>query len=65
MNKVVLLAAALAAGYLYLAQTGSPMLRHAGFGASSGGGGSLNPVMGNMAGTVGAGAVKAAGGIGG
>ena len=66
MNKVVLLAAALAAGYLYLAQTGSPLLRHAHIGGSGGGGGgSLNPVMGGMAGGVGAGAVKAAGGIGG
>lgn len=65
MNKLVFLVAAVAAGYLYLAQTGSPILRHAHLGGGGGGGGSLNPVMGGMAGSVGAGAVKAAGRVGG
>jgi hypothetical protein len=65
MNRILVLACLLGGAYLYLAQTGSPLLRHSHVGGTFGGGGSLNPVMGDMAGSVGAGAVKAAGKVGG
>lgn len=64
MSKLILLAIVLGGGYLYLSQTNPHMLRQMHLSGSSGGG-SLNPVMGGMAAGVGAGAVQAAGKIGG
>ncbi|MFN0116525.1 MAG: hypothetical protein ACKVPY_17785 [Paracoccaceae bacterium] len=63
MNRLLLLAALLGAGYIFLAQSNSPILRQMHIG---GGGGTLNPVMGAAAGgSVGGAAVKAAAKIGG
>jgi hypothetical protein len=66
MNRLLFLAVALGAAYVYLDHSGSPMLRQMHLSGGVTAGGSLNPVMGGMAGSaVGGAAVKAAGKLGG
>lgn len=65
MSKLFLIALVLGVGYFYLSVSNPRMLHQLHLSPPTSGGGSLNPIMGGMASGVGAGAVKAAGKIGG
>lgn len=65
MQKLFLAAIVLGVGYFYLSVSNPKLLHQMHISPPSAGGGSLNPIMGGMASGVGAGAVKAAGKIGG